>query len=203
MQESEAKFVVGDFRKIELELQGLRAALIQPRIFEKNIRYDHPDKSLTKTSRLLRLRTANEATLTYKGPSENEDGILKRLEFEVTVDDPVQADLFLKALGYEHIFIYEKYRTTYEFLNSKIMLDELPIGNFIEIEVVDIPGIDAIHLVADGLKLQWEASIPESYYGLFERYRKSSGFRFADMTFANFTGLTIQPEDLGLRSADH
>src|SRR4030067_3250008 len=121
MLETEAKFLVGNIRNVEIRLQEWGAARIDPRTFENNIRYAQPDKTLSNNSRLLRLRTDKKTTLTYKGSSENDNGILKRLEIEVSVDDPIQVDLILKALGYEQIFVYEKYRTTYEYLNTRIM----------------------------------------------------------------------------------
>lgn len=202
MLETEAKFLVGNIRNVEIRLQELGAARIEPRTFENNIRYDQPDKTLSNNSRLLRLRTDKKTTLTYKGSSENDNGILKRLEIEVSVDDPIQVDLILKALGYEQIFVYEKYRTTYEYLNTRIMLDELPMGDFIEIEAVDPVGAEAIHRVADQLKLQSGASIPMSYHALFEHLRHSAGFGFVDLTFNNFKQVAIHPEDLGIHRAD-
>ncbi len=202
MLETESKFLVGNIRNVEKHMQELGATLIEPRTFESNIRYDQPDKTLSNNSRLLRLRTDKKTTLTYKGTSENDHGILKRLEIEVSVDDPIQVDLILRALGYEQIFVYEKYRTTYGYLNTRIMLDELPMGDFIEIEAKDTFGAEAIHRVADQLKLQWGSSIPMSYHALFERLRRSAGFGFADLTFNNFKQLAIHPEDLGIHRAD-
>ena len=42
--------------------------------------------------------------------------------------------VILRRLGYEVALVYEKYRTTYELDGAEIVLDELPYGNFTEIE---------------------------------------------------------------------
>ena len=66
---------------------------------------------------------------------------MSRTEIEFGVDDFAKAKQFLEHLGYQSILVYEKYRTTYELDHAHIMLDELPYGNFIEIEGEDLTGI--------------------------------------------------------------
>jgi len=53
---------------------------------------------------------------------------------EVQVADLVGARLVLESLGYLVVFEYEKYRTTYELDGVELMLDELPYGDFVELE---------------------------------------------------------------------
>ena len=60
--------------------------------------------------------------------------IFSRQEIEFAVEDFETAKKFLEALGYVQIVIYEKFRTIYELKDSHIMLDELPYGEFVEIE---------------------------------------------------------------------
>ncbi|MCI0609473.1 MAG: class IV adenylate cyclase, partial [Anaerolineae bacterium] len=143
-QEIEAKFYVSDLERITTRLHELGAFLIQPRVLETNIRFDLPDASLRSERRVLRLRRDTEARLTYKDPSQNEKGVLSRREIEFTVEDFDKAKQFLEALGYQPIFYYEKYRTTYTLESDSllsetheqarglqschIMLDELPYG---------------------------------------------------------------------------
>jgi adenylate cyclase class 2 len=215
MQEIEAKFYVRDLDKIATRLHQLKARLIQPRILETNLRFDLPDSRLRSEGRVLRLRQDTQARLTYKDSGKNEQGALHRTEIEFTVENFEKAKLFLEALGYQKLFEYEKYRTTYslesgnllpqsqkqgsEFEGCHIMLDELPYGNFVEIEGEPVAAIQG---VADKLELDWSTSIPASYSALFERVRRALELTFADLTFANFNGIIVSPADLQVQPAD-
>ena len=130
MQEKEVKFLVHDLKELEKRLRRMGALLIHGRIFETNIRFDLPDGSLKHKHHLLRLRKDDKFRLTFKSASKTVDGVLLRQEYELVVDDYNQTMSFLNGLGYKPIFTYEKYRSTYEFKDIKIMLDELPIGDY-------------------------------------------------------------------------
>jgi adenylate cyclase class 2 len=199
MREIEAKFYVRDLKKIESRIQQLGARLIQLRVLETNLRFDLPDGGLRSRGQVLRLRQDTEAKLTYKGSSTNEQGVSNRTEIEFTVGDFEQAKLFLEALGYQEILQYDKYRTTYEFQNCHMMLDELPYGNFVEIEGEDA---DSIRAAAEKLKLEMQAAISESYSVLFERIRRILVLNFTDLTFENFSGIRVLPEHLQAQPAD-
>jgi adenylate cyclase class 2 len=215
MQETEAKFYVLDLKKIETRLQTLEAHLIQSRILETNIRFDLPDERLRSEGRVLRLRQDTAARLTYKGAGKSERGVVNRTEIEFTVEDFEKAKLFLEALGYQKLLEYEKYRTTYalesdSFLSARheqvdglqichIMLDELPYGNFVEIESESIL---AIHSVAEQLNLNRDSAISNSYSALFEVVRQSLNLTFNDLTFANFERIKVSPDHLQVQVAD-
>jgi adenylate cyclase, class 2 len=215
MQEIEAKFYVQNLKKVEARIRELDARLIQPRVLETNIRFDLPDSRLRSKGQVLRLRQDPEAKLTYKDSGKSEQGIVNRTEIEFTVSDFEKAKLFLEALGYQEFFTYEKYRTTYNLdsvslladfqqqaigvHNCHIMLDEMPYGNFVEIEGENH---EAIHVVAKSLNLDLRASISMSYSVLFDKLRRVRGFSFTDLTFKNFEGLHITPEDLQVHPAD-
>ena len=199
MQEIEAKFYVRDLKKIEVCLQELGAHLIQPRVLETNIRFDLPDASLRSEGRVLRLRQDTETRLTYKSPSIRAQGVSNRTEIEFVVEDFDKAKLFLEALGYQKLLQYDKFRTTYSFSTCHIMLDELPYGNFVEIEGEDVA---AIHAVSDKLKLNPNNSIAASYSALFERLRQTLDLPFTDLTFVNFEGNNILPNHLQVEPAD-
>ena len=83
---------------------------------------------------MLRLRQDDAARLTYKADERVVDGIASRFEAEVEVGDFALTDVILRRLGYEVALIYEKYRTTYALAGAEVVLDELPFGNFTEIE---------------------------------------------------------------------
>jgi adenylate cyclase class 2 len=205
-QEIEAKFYVKDSKEIESRIRELDARLIQPRVLETNIRFDLFDDArprLRSEGRVLRLRQDTAARLTYKGAGQSEQGIVNRTEIEFTVEDFEKAKSFLEALGYQKLFEYEKFRTTYLFPSSEgsthVMLDELPYGDFVEIEGESIQGI---HSLAEKLKLNRIAAISMSYSALFERLRDDLSLTFKDLTFANFERISISAEQLRVQPAD-
>lgn len=203
MQEIEAKFYVRDLKQIESRIQQLDARLIQPRVLETNLRFDLPDGRLRSKRQVLRLRQDTEAKFTFKDAGKTEQGIVNRTEIEFTVGNFEQAKLFLEALGYQKILQYDKYRTTYELQTSEvyahIMLDELPYGDFVEIEGEDI---DSIRTVAEKLKLNMQAAMAESYSVLFEKVRRTLALTIIDLTFENFAGVQVSPEHLQVQPAD-
>ena len=198
-QETEAKFYVLHLNRITTRLQEMQARLIQPRVLETNLRFDLPNGSLRSQGRVLRLRRDIESKLTYKAAGQNKRGIIDREEIEFVVDNFDKARQFLEALGYQKTMVYEKYRTTYEMDHTSIMLDELPFGNFVEIEG---DAEKQIRSVATTLKLNWDAAIDNSYTGLFENVRKTLQLSFQDLTFENFKDIQVTSDHLGVRVAD-
>jgi adenylate cyclase class 2 len=212
------KYGNGSLRSILSRILGgwLKAgggwALIQPRTFELNLRFDTSNGDLERAGRILRLRRDDLARLTYKDNGQNINGALSRREIEFVVNDFDSAKQFIEALGYGVVFIYEKYRTTYALssqtsevlkdfgsLEAHIMFDELPYGNFIEIE----GELERLRPIAKELGLDWEKAIPASYHALFERLCKSRGLTFRDLTFENFKGIKVSPMDMMIEYADH
>ncbi len=198
-QETEAKFYVLHFDQITMRLQELQAHLIQPRVLETNLRFDLPDNSFRSSGRVLRLRRDTESKLTYKGASQNRSGVLDRQEIEFVVGDFEKARQFLEALGFRQTMFYEKYRATYEFDDLSIMLDELPYGDFVEIEGEDV---EQIQKLAAKLHLEWSAAIETSYTGLFENVKKALELPFQDISFENFEGIKVTSGQLKVRAAD-
>ena len=199
MQEIEAKFYVLDLKRIGTRLHELEARLIQARVLETNIRFDLPDARLRSQGRVLRLRQDTETHLTYKGAGTSEQGVIDRTEIEFVVEDFEKAKSLLEALGYQKLLQYDKYRTTYELGNCHIMLDELPYGNFVEIEGENIA---AIRAMADRLNLDPQAAIAKSYSTLFDIACRRLGLTFTDLTFFNFKEIKVLPEHLQVRPAD-
>lgn len=197
-QELEVKFYVHDLAKVEQRLTALAAILTQPRTHEVNLRFDTPAGELARGLRVLRLRQDTAARLTYKGPAQERDGVRVRQEIEFVVEDFETARAFLEALGYRISMMYEKYRTVYDIGDVHITLDELPYGNFVEIEG---PGVERIRSVNQHLGLDWSASVSESYVMLFDRLRRVMNLPFRDLSFENFEGLVIAPEVLNIRPA--
>ena len=198
-QETEVKFYVRDLKKIEMRLPDLGAHQIQTRTHEINYRYDFPDGSLRASGQVLRLRKASEACLTFKGPSSLVDGIFSRQELEFTVGDFGTAQKLLEALGYVRILIYEKYRATFDLNDCHIMLDELPYGDFVEIEGADTR---RIRQTTSQLGLNFEAAVGAGYGIIFEKYKSKRGIGVSDLTFEAFRGDKPSAEDLDVHAAD-
>jgi adenylate cyclase class 2 len=198
-QEIEVKFFVHDLNRIESLLEQLGAKLVQPRTFEINLRFDTAEHELAYHKRVLRLRQDTEARLTFKGEAEDLDGARKRQEIEFTVGDFQTAWRFLEALGYIVDMSYEKYRTVYNLEGLEntsgglhIMLDELPYGNFLEIEGQDA---SSIRQVCQALGLDWKSKAMESYTAIFDLLKAARGLEFRDLSFKNFEGIQgLQPE---------
>lgn len=200
MAEIEAKFYLTNMPALETRLKSLRAQRKKPRVHEYNVRFDMPDYPLTKALKVLRLRKNDGAWLTYKGPGRMDEGVRVRDEIEFSVGDFDAAHAFFEALGYETTFIYEKYRTTYFWADTEIVLDETPLGNFAEIEA---PSGRVIQEIAGKLSLDWVSRVNDSYLGLFNKARVSLKVDFRDMTFDNFASLTVPASALAVRPADH
>ncbi|MEW6241961.1 MAG: class IV adenylate cyclase [Chloroflexota bacterium] len=198
-RETEVKFYVQDLKKCEARLRDMKARLIQPRVFETNLRFDLPDGSLRAEGRVLRLRKSNDIRLTYKGSSENRDGILTRAEIEFTTDDFEAARQFILGLGYQVVATYEKYRTTYQVASLHVMLDELPYGSFVEIEGENETDI---RQMAIRLGLDWEAAVPASYLALFERICGRYRLDPSRLTFDALGDIRPTAEELAVVPAD-
>ena len=198
-QETEAKFYVRDLSRIRSRLDELGARLIQERVFETNIRFDLPGSPLRAEGRVLRLRRDTDVRLTYKSASKNQDGVLSREEIEFTVQDFEIARRFLEAIGYQKLVYYEKYRTTYALTEALIMLDELPYGNFVEIEGETV---ESIRTIASQLGLHWDHAIAASYNALFDRARRNLNVSMQDLSFSEFKNIKVLASDLGVDGAD-
>ncbi len=197
--EKEAKFYIKELEKVESTILSLGAFRTQPATFEINMRFDTPDKKLTSSMQVLRLRQDTRARLTYKGPSDKTSTISARPEFEVEISDLETGRFILEALGYQISTIYEKYRTSYQIGDVEISLDRMPYGNFLEIEGANEA---SIQLIAKKIGLTWENRSSQSYMRLFETVKKNLGLDFHDLTFENFNAVSVKSEHLQLQFAD-
>ena len=198
-QELEVKFYVQDLANIEQRLISLGAVLVQPRTFEINLRFDTLEQELSRNFRVLRLRQDTAARMTFKGPAYGSEGVRVRQEIEFIVENFESARDFLEALGYQVSMGYEKYRTVYDLGEVHITLDEMPYGNFVEIEGPDPESILEVNL---DIGLIWEARASESYVTIFERLKEELKLDFRDLSFENFTWLEISPDQMKLPFAD-
>lgn len=184
-REIEVKFAITSAEEMLQIILGKGAVCEQETRFERNLRWDDPNETLTKTHRVLRLRdNGGTSVLTYKSEKQNDKGIADREEIETIVSDFSNTRLILERLGYQIVFIYEKYRSIYSFNGTGLFLDHTPIGDYIEIEG---PSGDAIRSTAELLGLNWEDRISKGYRNLFVKWKEQTGFTGRDMTFSEET----------------
>ena len=195
--ETEAKFYVHDLAALQQRVEALGARRVDQRVHELNLRFDTPSRELSQQHRVLRLRQDKRARITYKDSDMPHPGTWSRREVEFTVSDFDAARELLEALGYEVAFTYEKYRTTYKLGTLEIDLDELPYGHFVEIE-----GDGPIQETAEKLGLRRDAALPKSYSIFLEELKEKLHLNFRDLTFGNFKGRLVTPEELGVSPAD-
>ena len=187
MQEIEVKLYTPDLALVREALEKAGATLKTPRVFERNLRYENAAGTLTDAGMVLRLRQDDKAKLTYKSGEGSVDGIFRRFEAEVVVSDFETMDVILRRLGYVVALIYEKYRTTYMLGDAEIVLDELPYGNFTEIEADEA----TIERVVEMLGLGEYRRMRGSYTGIFAELKVKLGLEMRDLSFAAFAGVEV------------
>jgi len=97
--------------------------------------FNPPWRDFRKSDEALRIRIKEEgARLTYKGPKL--DSMTKsRLERTVQIDDPLEMEKILTALGFVLSAQVRKRRSKYSWRGVTIALDEVEgLGSFLEVE---------------------------------------------------------------------
>jgi adenylate cyclase, class 2 len=186
--EQEVKFFLEDVAEMRRQLSVLGARPFQPRMHEANIRFDTPDGSLTRQGKVLRLRKAGPVILTYKEPEPAAGAApapaRRSLETEIVVDSLEKTSHLLESLGFRPIVRYEKYREVFHWKSVLLMFDQLPFGDFLELEG---PDLNELRQTAGKLGLDWAKALQSSYMGIFLMLKKTYKLVFFEATFQNFT----------------
>lgn len=194
--EVEVKFFVGEHKPLRVTLEVAGATLKKPRVYERNVIYDTTDYRLKESDRLLRLRQDEQARLTVKAPAPAEAQAFSeakvRQELEIEVSDFATAEAILDQLGYQPKLIYEKYRETWQLGEVEIVLDEMPYGNFAELEGPEV----ALKTVAEQLGINWEKRMLTNYLALMSEAKAFAKLPFNDITFDNFATAAFNGADL-------
>lgn len=138
-KETEIKLALSGTVSLRRRLRQLRFRVRQRRSFERNTLFDTARRTLRRRGCMLRLRSVNgRHWLTFKGPAERLRGYKVRVEFEAELSGAPAAQAILAGLGLRPVFRYEKFRTVYtgrgRWRGGEVMLDETPIGAFVELE---------------------------------------------------------------------
>ena len=159
-------------------LLGAGARKVHARAFEDNVLFDFADRALTKTGRLLRLRSFDGVfLLTFKGPVPGEHRHKVKVEHETTIEDPEAFRSILLGLGFEAVYRYQKYRAIYRLDAVAAAVDETPLGTFVELEG---PPDDVDHAAAS-LGAVPADFIRATYRELQERDAASRGLTAGDL----------------------
>jgi adenylate cyclase class 2 len=177
MKETEIKFKVESFDPVREKIEENRGTL-ESSFFEDNMVFDDRLGTLFNKKFLLRLRKSDKITLTLKKPVEKVDFKVME-EHEIEVSDLNETHAILASLGYERVFRYQKNREIYDFENTKICLDQTPIGNYLEIEG-EKPDIKRVMKI---LEFTMKQGITKNYLELFEEYCRNTGSSLKDMIF--------------------
>jgi adenylate cyclase, class 2 len=190
--EVEVKFYMPDLDAFRQRLVAAGAVLHKPRVYERNVRFDDVAGSLLARQQLLRLRQDTAVRLTFKGEAQGEgwSEAKVREELEVGVTDFDTAAALLERLGFRPQQVYEKYRETFQLDQVEVVLDELPFGNFVELEGEE----SAIRAAAAALALDWQQRILANYLYLMAEVKRRYKLPFDDLTFDNFAGRNISME---------
>ena len=171
---------------IRRKLRECGFRIVERRMLEDNLLLDTRDSSLATQGKLLRVRrVGRHHVLTYKGPAQ--PGRHKRRpEIETSIEDGGALQQILELVGFRPAFRYEKFRTEYAQPSGagKVMLDETPIGNFLEIE----GAARWIDQTARRLGFAHSDYITASYGRLYIDYCRERGRTPTNMLFPNRGG---------------
>ena len=189
--EIEVKFYIHDISTIRDRIISLGAESMG-RIFETNICFEDSGKNIFKNKSLLRLRKDNRTRLTFKSlphtknQGKNADFKILR-EQEVEVSDFAVMKSILESLGFHKERVYEKWRETFVLNGVNLCIDEMPFGNFLEIEGEKEDIIEA----ASKTGMAWDNRILLNYLHMFEIIRQKFKLKFNDITFENFKNIKL------------
>lgn len=192
--EIEVKFLLDDVTALRERLVAAGGRLHSERVFERNVRFDTADNALQGRDALLRLRKDRSITLTFKGlphPLPTSEARVRE-ELEVRVDDYDATVAIMNRLGFLARQAYEKYRETFVLGDVEVVIDELPFGEFVELEGNEA----AIKAASTMLGLDWDRRITANYLALMALLKEHHNLQFDDLTFANFEGLDVSVADV-------
>jgi adenylate cyclase, class 2 len=185
--EIEVKFHLKDAESFQHRLPAWGAEF-KSYAHETNIRYENHDNSLYRQKILLRLRRADIFTLTYKSKPHKSDPDFKvHHEVEVIINDFEAMRQILESIGFHPAQVYEKKRATWRINNTLLCVDQMPYGNFIEIEGAP----DNIRQAAMELGFEWKDRILFNYLEIFETLKRQLRLQFSDVTFDHFKNIRV------------
>jgi len=185
-KEVEIKVRIDDSRAFTTRLRRSGFRLVTKRTREVNSLYDVAGLRLRARGELLRLRKyGTDWILTHKAKGPGKDGRHKtRIERETKIADGSQMEAILRALGYSPTFRYEKFRTEWTDGKGHAVLDETPIGKFVELEGPP----RWIDRTARRQGIDRGSYVRETYAELFFQWKRQTQSSAKEMTFKAVAG---------------
>ena len=178
--EIEVKVPVPSLPAIRDRAVALGYEPVLPRHFEANILYDYPDRSLSLAGCLLRVReTPHHALLTFKGKLVQDPSYKVRPEVETRCESGQALSEIMENIGLRPFFRYEKFREEYRGEGGLLCLDELPFGQYLELEGDPV----SIEALAKALELDPATFVKRSYADLYGEHCRSLGLPFGNIVF--------------------
>jgi len=180
--ETEIKFRVVDLPALAARLRQLGFVEITPRTHEMNVLFDLPGRPLRARGDILRIRKYGDSwVVTHKAKAAANNGPHKvRVETETKIEDGARLETIFRALQFEPVFRYEKFRAEWQGEKGHVVIDETPIGNFGEIEGPS----EWIDKTARDLGISPSDYSTDTYAGLFYAWKERTGSPCNEMTFA-------------------
>jgi adenylate cyclase class 2 len=200
--EIELKFPVADPETLQSRLPRLGFHLATPRTYEHNTLYDTPNRDLRGRREVLRIRQYGSlCTVTHKRLPDQRDPVDTtrykiRIETETIVAEREAMSEIFHQIGYDPVFIYEKYRTEWSHPISPasdaaahLVIDETPIGTYAELE----GPTDWIDRTLVELGIDPATCLTDSYGKLFLDWKQRTGSPAEHLTFAAITPPLLTP----------
>ena len=164
--------------EIEATLEEFGAKFVSED-FEENTLFSNDD--LFERNAIVRIRRKSDsAVLAFKQRIASTSDTKQQIEYESEIFDADAVRSIIESIGLRAAIVYEKRRKTYQFRNVEVVLDDLPFGQFMEIE----GPISAIAEAEMMLGIEELVVEHETYPRLAAKYGTRSGAiiesRFAD-----------------------
>ncbi len=197
--EIELKFPVANPESLQVRLADLGFHLVTPRTYESNTLYDTPNRDLRARREVLRIRQYGAlCTVTHKRQTDQHDPVdttryKVRIETETIVAEREALAEIFHQLGYNAVFVYEKYRTEWahgvDRNSAYLVIDETPIGTYAELEG-PTGWIDRTLAMLD---VNPSHCLTDSYGKLFLDWKQRTGSPAEHLTFAAVASPVLAP----------
>lgn len=176
--EKEIKFEIKDLPRLIDYLKKNSAKFVN-KSKERTIRLDTPDCALEKRGVFLRVRAGSKNTITLKEKVGDDKNVRARKETEFEIQDVNSMAYILERLGFNYPRIMEKYRINLEYKGTKLSIDELSVGLYLEIEGSE----KKIEAVAEELDFDLREKILVTYWDILEESNRKNKTKKKDIIF--------------------
>lgn len=133
MKEVEIKFKLKDFREVRRKLETLKAKKAG-KVFVEDFYFDDQKDSLWKNRQMLRIRKWNKKNILTFKYAQTKKRFRRSKEIELEIGNPEKMRKIFEKFGLQVVLKYKKEMEIWQYKNTKITLDKMPLGNFLEVE---------------------------------------------------------------------